>query len=161
MNIITRAARTLLPALLCLVSFSSCLTTKYYLQPSEEDYDSVYKYWNETNIIAEQGQPTRIEPIADGGKIIVYEEYKPLSEDVGLAPTNSGVDLVDANGNVRHYLEFYLGNDGRCYQVKSNRPRLVAKKERSHPTKKSLTWGITGTSVILAAALYFIIQEVK
>lgn len=140
-----RIAAGALYCLLCMTMLSSCYTTHYYIKQLEEDYNNTYKYCNKEFIIKEHGTPDRITATNDGGEVIIYEK-------------NARHAATAAEGDDdRQYLEFYMGSDSRCKEVKTNYTETISKKLKSKPTRKGIIWGIAGGSILLIEGVVFLL----
>ena len=106
---------------------TSCYTTNTYSYSLEPRYNSTYRGDSKMQIINSLGTPTRITSVGNGVEVLVYENFTRSTIGLGNATAYGGYNSVNAYGNSysftnnnRHYVEFYIGSDGKCYQVKTN-----------------------------------------
>lgn len=88
-------------------------------------------------IINSFGTPTRITPVGNGVEVLVYENFTRSTIGLGNITAYGGYNSVNAYGNTysftnnnRHYVEFYIGSDGKCYQVKTNAEGWEKRREK-------------------------------
>lgn len=151
----------ILCALFCLASLTSCYTTRNYLQSVEEDYNNTYKYCTKDHIISQNGEPTRIETTDDGTQIVIYEELVNANTDEVLVDAVTDSPAFVQTDGTRKYLEFYFGQDGRCYQVKTNHTQRVSQRIKSKPTRRGIIWGVAGGTILLIEGIVFMLLELK
>lgn len=144
MKSLQRFTQLVVCSMACLGIITSCYTTKYYTQPVEADLNNTYLYMTRADIVEAMGTPSRVDNTIPDPQQIQQEVLR-----------------YDDAGNKGEFVHFYMGPDGRCTAVKSNRQPIRAVRERSKPTKGGIIGGACGTAAILGVALYFIIQEIK
>lgn len=114
----------LLVAFVTIISTGSCYwyetVTDYEYESAESYYNSKYKGYTKTQIVNDYGAPDRVVPIEGQSVILVYETYavrKPF-DPWGLGIGSSTVERTS-------YVEFYIGNDSKCYKVKTNKLKAI------------------------------------
>lgn len=126
--------RTLLITLVALLTatlLQSCYTyetvTKYRYESAQGDYVRKYKGYTRTQIINEFGAPDRIVPIDGSSVILVYEKYHS-SISQPFDPWGLGIGSYTETKS-RIFTEFYLDDNSRCYNVKTNKVKEIPYQE--------------------------------
>ena len=129
--------RNLLLSVLVSSLLTSCYTTNTYSYSLEPKYNSMYRGDTKMQIINNIGTPTRITSVGNGVEILVYENFTRSTIGLGNATAYGGYNSVNAYGNSysfsnnnRHHVEFYIGSDGKCYQVKTNAKGFEKRREK-------------------------------
>lgn len=126
----------LMIAVTSMMSLSSCYyyetVTDYDVVPLQNEYNTKFNGCTRSQIINSCGAPNRIVPIDGQSVILVYENYS-VSVNEPIDPLGLGIGSTTVD-RTRIYAEFYIGNDGRCYNVKTNRSKIVpyTRKEKRY-----------------------------
>lgn len=101
--------------LVSLLVLSSCATSVKYIS-MEQKYTEQWTGRSHSDIVSTFGAPDRVESDGLDGLILVYEKVTTVSE---IKEKYSGVynETVTTDKEYTHY---FIGNDNRCYAVKSN-----------------------------------------
>ena len=134
---VQKSLRNLLVSVFMCSLLTSCYTTNMYSYSLEPKYNSIYRGDTKMQIINSVGTPSRITPVGNGVEILVYENITRSTIGLGNATAYGGYNSVNAYGNTysftnnnRHYVEFYIGSDGKCYQVKTNAKGWEKRREK-------------------------------
>ena len=134
---VQKALRNLLVSVFICSLLTSCYTTNTYSYSLEPRYNSMYRGDSKMQIINSLGTPTRITSVGNGVEVLIYENFTRSTIGLGNATAYGGYNSVNAYGNSysftnndRHYVEFYIGSDGKCYQVKTNAKGYENRKEK-------------------------------
>lgn len=106
------------------LSLTSCTTyqtvTDYRYESAQNDYNNKYRGYTRTQIINDMGAPNRIVPVEGQSVILVYEEYKVRRP---VDPLGLGIGSYSYERD--WYIEFYIGSDSKCYNVKTNKLKAI------------------------------------
>lgn len=109
----------------------SCYTTetvtKYRYESVQDDYNYKYRGYTKSQIINEFGAPNRIVPIDGASVILVYEKYTS-SISRPFDPWGLGIGSYTETQN-RVFAEFYMDNNSKCYNVRTNMIKEVPYQE--------------------------------
>ena len=122
-----KRALLLVVIMITTISLVSCYTyetvTDYKYESAEDDYNKTFRGVTRTQIIDALGAPTRIVPIEGASVILVYEKYL-TSIDQPFDPLGLGIGSSEVR-QTRIYEEYYIGNDSKCYNVKTNKINII------------------------------------
>lgn len=114
----------LLGIVISIAPLASCTTyqtvTDYRYESAQGDYNNKYRGYTRAQIINDMGAPDRIVPVEGQSVILVYEKYKVRRP---VDPLGLGIGSYSYERD--WYIEFYIGNDSKCYNVKTNKLKAI------------------------------------
>lgn len=139
-----KAILSLFFVVLTYLSFCSCTTTR--IVSKQNDYTQSYVGATHQQIVSNLGAPDRQTSDGNGGTILIYEKTTVVSSSQSVAtkefmtlnsytPGNRTVTSSTANTS---YVHFFIDNEGKCYQVKTNHAKAVKKFSAA----KTITLGV-------------------
>jgi hypothetical protein len=107
--------------------FTSCRT--YYSVSKASDYTNAYVGKSHNDIVYALGAPDRQTSDGSGGTILIYEDF--TTQSVATAHNvnyYTGTYTPGARSTTHtDYAHFYIGSNGKCYNVKTNHTKTVSK----------------------------------
>ncbi len=116
---------------------ASCYTTNYYSYSLQDQYNSAYRGCSKAQIINRIGAPSRTTSNGNGGEILIYENFRSTTIGTANASAYAYGNSANAYGNSysytfngRNFAEFYIDNNDRCYQVRTNARGWEKRREK-------------------------------
>lgn len=167
--------KTFIWAVVSIIAFSSCYTTKTEVY-TVNDFPAFRKQCvgqTHNQIVSKLGAPQRQVSDGNGGSILIYETTKTTSVSNSLATAYNinyftktytpGVNTTTQQTTTTDYVQYFINADNVCYDVKTNIPMTHKEKGNSY---RKFSWfktillseailvGVVGAMVLVAEIIY-------
>lgn len=156
--------------LLCVLTLSSCYTTKTGLHPVSYTVDDFPAFRKQcigqsyNQIVTALGAPQRRSPDGNGGNILIYENSETTSISNSIAKAydvnyftrtyTPGVETSTKQITTTYYVHYFVDSKNYCYEVKTNIPMKHTETKEVYGKYKKISYGkIAGLSFGITAPI--------